>query len=943
MKGFLIALAVLAAMPAFAQGDCPPADLQVVLDTGWDQSLGMTIPPGSPDDDWDVIVDASGGTVPRDAGSIVPNAAWVTEPNSAWISANATGPNGVYVYESCWCMDENATDPRLSIDIRADDQAEVLLNGNVILSLPGGTFNDPTPTHRDVVDPALFLPGQNCLQVEVENVFGVVTGFNLTGEITAEDGLCCDCEAGDFVDDATTGIDDTTGLPSFADDDDWIVTVAADGGPVPRTPDFAGSNGSWDDLPTSEWISANTTGPNGLYVYEKCWCFNEGFTDPRVDIALLADDRADIYLNGNLLGSTAAVGYLLPEFNHSETDVGLFNAGENCLEVHVENTDGFITGMSAEVTISAGNAECCDCAQLPAAAEGWWSLDEASGPTAHESVNAHDGTHTNGPTPAPGRVSTALSFDGTDDFVDVPDAPGLNFGPGEDLAIDAWIRTDSESMQPIVWKRALAPNNPGYALFLEGGVPAFQFSDGTFAVTCNSFDYLADDRWHFVAVSVDRDQPNGLRLHVDGNVAAVCDPTPVTGSLVNTLNLTIGGLPNSLWFDGTIDEVELFRAAVTQAEFAEIYRANYSGKCPIDGCETSGTQTCDGGCPNGEVCNITSFIGYDACTCAPPPSPCGDTFPECDGFCDNGEVCNLNANGDACACEPPPCEETFAPECGGACDNGEICDVVPGTDSCSCIPALPCEDSPFPTCDGECPPGTHCESDAATGRCNCVPDEPLPCDQSPFPACDGECPADSRCIEDSTGTCFCEPIEPPEPCEETLFPECDGFCPAGEQCRNKRGSSRCFCAPEPPACGDAEFPVCDGLCPDDEACVKDPAGTDSCACMRCDEVPPKDDATLAFSDAGTLVWDDASCALTYRTYLRDGAFEDADGDGLADDYGACFQNDIIGNSALLPGGFIFGQTTYFLLGGQNFVGAGSVGTASSGGGRDETLGDVCDD
>ena len=42
---------------------------------------------------------------------------------------------------------------------------------------------------------------------------------------------------------------------------------------------------------------------------------------------------------------------------------------------------------------------------------------------------------------------------------------------------------------------------------------------------------VSDGEWHFVAVTVDRDSPAGIRLYVDGAIEAVCDPTPVPGSL----------------------------------------------------------------------------------------------------------------------------------------------------------------------------------------------------------------------------------------------------------------------------------------------------------------------------------------------------------------------------------------------------------------------------
>ncbi len=128
----------------------------MILNTGWDENAEAEIASGDPDDDWDVIVDAALGPVPRDAGvRDREHPAWLTFPDSKWIAATSPwGPNGLYVYEYCWCMDDDATSPLLNFAIRADDQADVRLNGFLIASLPPGPSTMPSapgsasPTRR---------------------------------------------------------------------------------------------------------------------------------------------------------------------------------------------------------------------------------------------------------------------------------------------------------------------------------------------------------------------------------------------------------------------------------------------------------------------------------------------------------------------------------------------------------------------------------------------------------------------------------------------------------------------------------------------------------------------------------------------------------------------------------------------------------------------------
>jgi hypothetical protein len=69
----------------------------------------------------------------------------------------------------------------------------------------------------------------------------------------------------------------------------------------------------------------------------------------------------------------------------------------------------------------------------------YWKFDEDSGTIATDSVGTNDGTLVNGPVWTSGQVDGALSFDGVDDYVSVPDSDDWYFGTG-DFTIDLWVR-----------------------------------------------------------------------------------------------------------------------------------------------------------------------------------------------------------------------------------------------------------------------------------------------------------------------------------------------------------------------------------------------------------------------------------------------------------------------------------------------------------------------
>ena len=93
-----------------------------------------------------------------------------------------------------------------------------------------------------------------------------------------------------------------------------------------------------------------------------------------------------------------------------------------------------------------------DCVPPPAGLTDWWPFDESISPGG---LMAQDiaGTANNaslpfffGPTPVVGVVSNALSFDGVDDFLKVPDHPEIDFAgvcglpSTEDFTIDLWVK-----------------------------------------------------------------------------------------------------------------------------------------------------------------------------------------------------------------------------------------------------------------------------------------------------------------------------------------------------------------------------------------------------------------------------------------------------------------------------------------------------------------------
>lgn len=216
------------------------------------------------------------------------------------------------------------------------------------------------------------------------------------------------------------------------------------------------------------------------------------------------------------------------------------------------------------------------CTAPPPEMHVWWTFDETSGSTAADIIGNHDGTHVNGPLPWPGMVAGALLFDGIDDHVKAPQLAQHRY---DQLTLDAWIKIDrveADAFYPIV-----SFGSGTYVLGVSGDelVFATQPSPSSFAYFTNAAN-LQEQVWIHVAVTADPASEQVV-FYVNGQAVQTYSTYQV--------NPSYGG-PNDVWnvgtngyqshfFDGMIDEVEIFERPLGSGEIRKIFEAGPSGKC----------------------------------------------------------------------------------------------------------------------------------------------------------------------------------------------------------------------------------------------------------------------------------------------------------------------------------------------------------------------------
>jgi hypothetical protein len=204
---------------------------------------------------------------------------------------------------------------------------------------------------------------------------------------------------------------------------------------------------------------------------------------------------------------------------------------------------------------------------------GAWGFDAPSGATATDSSGGGQaGTIAGATRTTTGRFGGALSFDGVDDWVTVPDSNPLDLTTA--MTIEAWVRPTAVAGD---WRTVLLKEQPGnliYALYAgdnAGRAATHVFTTNDRGTNATSATPL--NAWTHLAATYDR---TTLRLYVNGAQAGT---RSLTGNLrTSTGVLRIGG--NGVWgewFAGLIDEVRVYNRALTAAEIQADMTSPVSG------------------------------------------------------------------------------------------------------------------------------------------------------------------------------------------------------------------------------------------------------------------------------------------------------------------------------------------------------------------------------
>ncbi len=267
-------------------------------------------------------------------------------------------------------------------------------------------------------------------------------------------------------------------------------------------------------------------------------------------------------------GGTKTLLATLPDTQTTFRDTGV-RAGFTYAYETVAINGSEVTGPpSPEATATAGAAD-SDLA-------GWWALDDGSGTTATDwSPGSGDGTLLGNPAWTPGRHGGALTFDGTDDRVDLP---ASTLDGADDVTVTLWFKTTKTGVQALV-SGANGVNQAEYALVMLSN-PGLQFRFYTGETNETHLVWalppVTDGEWHHLAAVRDgtgdraRIILDGVALGWQTAVIAPLDVEPGGVLLGQEQDTVGGGLDPTQAFVGTLDDVRIHHRLLTLDEVRDL-------------------------------------------------------------------------------------------------------------------------------------------------------------------------------------------------------------------------------------------------------------------------------------------------------------------------------------------------------------------------------------
>lgn len=326
-------------------------------------------------------------------------------------------------------------------------------------------------------------------------------------------------------------------------------------------------------------------------------------------------------------------------FIGSMDEVKIYSSALTLAELKIDMNAG--SAMALGGVLGTQNNEGVD----GAAPVGWWKFDDNTGTSAVDfSGNANTGTLTNTPLWKVGKIGSALSFNGTNQWVDLGNANTSLRSTGDDT-LEAWVYLDPTfSADGDVFIRHDG-GSWGVRAFIRTADRKIQYSIVTTSPGVVQTDLVSNTAiplgsWHHITCV----WLNGvsMNIYIDGALDKTTAKTGTTVRISSTTSSVIGAkdvaTTPSLLFNGLIDDVRFYDYARSNSQIAYDYnRGAPVAWYKLDECQgTTAYNTAPTATGSGTINNGTISIGAGAAYTTPGTCGSGSSSEAWSHGTDNG-------------------------------------------------------------------------------------------------------------------------------------------------------------------------------------------------------------------------------------------------------------------------------------------------------------------
>lgn len=219
-----------------------------------------------------------------------------------------------------------------------------------------------------------------------------------------------------------------------------------------------------------------------------------------------------------------------------------------------------------ETVYSKGNVDMSDNVLLMHLNEIAGGKCAGSGDICDSSPKNKNGTNYGASYGADGRFNGAMSFDGVTAHVVIPD--GIDMGDRSAITIAGWVKKMGSSSNTYHIVLIQGSVNLELDVSNSGTLRTGITNENNVRVAFNPGKGINVGEWHHVAMTY-KDGGDGIKAYIDGKLVGT---KAQTGLIRSGGNATIGFYSSSYFFNGLIDELTVFKRALTDTEIKDLYQ-----------------------------------------------------------------------------------------------------------------------------------------------------------------------------------------------------------------------------------------------------------------------------------------------------------------------------------------------------------------------------------